>query len=137
MNYKVKFELVHNGLKFLKDDILDGEYFTKKQKERLVFIGAIEETHEPKNVDDEEAEALNEESDELPAPPELPEGDFEELTDDDVKEELEKGFTHSELVKEMEHLDMEFKKNESKERLINLILEEEKDEHFLDLLEGR
>lgn len=136
MNFKVNHDLIHDGISFSNGDVLSEGVFTSKQKKRLLELETITETHESVNVEisEEVAEVTGQED----GPPDLDKGYQEvDLTDDDVKKEINDGFTHTELVKEMEALEMDFKKNDSKEKLIDLILTEETDEHFLDLLEGR
>lgn len=125
MNYIVHSKLVHNGIDFLKGDIVEGELFNDQQKERLVDLKVISKTIEETNIEVEESDNQDEEVIEV------------ELTDDDVVNELSEGFTHTELVQEMETIGMSFKKNESKESLIDLIIAQEKEDHFLDLVEGR
>lgn len=139
VNLKVEYDLVHNGVKFSNGDILEGDFFENKQKNRLLRLGAVSECRESVNVEIHEDESEIKDSPEIALDIPKIDDEFEEvdLTDEDVKKEIDAGFTHTELVQEMEAVNMKFKKSDSKVKLIDLIIEKEMDEHFLDLLEGR
>lgn len=137
----------HNGKRFKTGETL--EVKDKKQAQRLINLGAAtnmvavsfvddaandlninENLDSNKSSDDSEDTTGTENSEE----DELGSGD-DLLTDEEVFQQIWDGFKLEVLKEEAAELKLEFSGNISKTDLINLIIEKEKEEHFLDQIE--
>ncbi|ARD47580.1 hypothetical protein [Sporosarcina sp. P33] len=132
MPIKLLVDVLHSGTSYKADTIISAKNMTKKEVQRLIDIKAAEKTNETPAVEDNgappatqdiESEGLND-ADDL-------------MSDDEVYKEIDEGFSMAELKREAEGLEMEFAKNISKKDLIDQIIAEEQDEHFLDILDQR
>jgi len=111
-----------------KGEVVDLSPLSSEEIKRLEKKGIIEKTTDPitKQIESkvEEVKELNNEED-------------DEMTEDDVREELNSKLTQTIVVRELELLGVEFKKNASLKSLVELIIQDPKlEDHFLDYIEN-
>ena len=137
MAYKLNTNVLHSGTEYKSGAVISGEDMSKKDIERLIDSGAAVVTNDPVDAttakETEKPVVI-----ETPAPAENELQSAEDLlTDEEVYKEIDEAFNHAELKREAEVLGMKFPGNISKKDLIDQILKEEKDDHFLDVLDNR
>lgn len=120
--YQVKrIPLRHNGVRFLDGDIIDADQLEAAHAKRLIAMGAIVEV------------AVN---DEVVVVTVNPDGQQAVQTDEEpVNVTLDVNFSHPELVEGAKDEGLTFRNNISKKALIELIIENGKENYFLDQLE--
>lgn len=135
MAYKLNTNVLHSGTEYKSGAVISGEDMSKKDIERLINSGVAVMTNDPVDVEEKPKKAAIIETpksavDDLQGAEDL-------LTDDEVYKEIDEAFNHAEIKREAEVLGMKFPGNISKKDLIDQILKEEKDDHFLDVLDNR
>lgn len=135
MAYKLNTNVLHSGTEYKSGAVISGDDMSKKDIERLINSGAAVMTNDPVDEESKPEKSVDNESPE-PAEDELQSAE-DLMSDDEVYKEIDENFNHAELKREAEVLEMKFPGNISKKDLIDQILEEEKDDHFLDILDNR
>lgn len=130
MGIKILTHVLHDGEAYAPDTVISEKSMSEKQMQRLINIGAAEKTGE--DPDSTPGKVDIEDSIDKPG---LSDAD-DLMTDEDVYKELDEAFSHAELKREAEALEMDFANNISKKDLLQKIIDEEKEEHFFDLLEN-
>lgn len=121
--YQVKrVPLRHNGMRYLDGAIIETEQLEAAHAQRLIAMGTLIEIA----VDDTEkvVVAVNTDGHELATTDEEP-----------VNVTLDVNFSHQELVDGAKDEGLTFRNNISKKALIDLIIEQGKENYFLDQLE--
>ena len=131
MPFKVLTDLEHDGVHYESGSIIPDKKIAKKDLKRLIKLQVVETTSESVFVEKPEIE------NDPPKDVGDLQGAEDLMTDEEVYQEIDEGFGYPELKREAEELGLEFAGNISKKDLIQLIIDNEKDDHFLDLLENR
>lgn len=120
--YNVEAWLSHQGKYYKKGDKIKAELLSKKQQSQLVKKGVISRAADYAD--------LNVVIDDEKAVDDVPPGE-----DEPIEKTLDLNFEWDELKDEAKSIGLEWKGNISKENLIKLIIESDKQTHFLDQLE--
>lgn len=147
MNLQALKPIKHNGKRYKVGEII--ENIDEKQAKRLINLGAATNTVAVSSVIDQKVEdhSQNQSSidnldgntnsskvDKNSVDDELGSGD-DLLSDEEVFKLIWDGFKLEELKEQATDLKLEFAGNISKTDLINLIIEKEKEDHFLDQID--
>lgn len=135
---KARKRIKHNGEFYEPGELIEG--VEQNHAQRLVNLNAATFVGESVSVDDEDdLKKPGEENNQNDGDSDDNDGDdlsglpgIEDLTDDEVINLIDKHFKLDPLKEEAASIGMEFAGNISKLKLIQQILDEEKEQHFLD-----
>lgn len=120
LGYIVKTNIKHDGVHYKKGDFIGSDILDELSAKRLLFLHAIEKSY----VNEGEQSVANNEND-------FSLKDAEET----VEETLDLNFDPAELKAGAKEQGLEFANNISKKNLIALIVENDKQQYFLNQLE--
>jgi len=120
LGYTAKTNIKHNGVRYKKGDFIDSELLNEQSAKRLLFLNAVEKSYQ----DEEKQVVTNNENVSL-----------SKVVEETVEEDLDLNFEPEELKAGAKELGLEFAGNISKKKLIALIVENEKQDYFLNQLE--
>ena len=123
--YLVKSTIRHDGKRYKKGDFIDAEILDEQSAKRLLFLNVVS-----KAVKEDESEIIPDQTGhDKKLDGETPPGE------ETINEILDTNFELDELKEGAKEVGLTFAANLGKPKLIALIVENEKQDHFLDQLE--